>query len=191
MRRIFLVDTENIGTRFIPGKENLGFQDKIILFKNENHTPFVKILQGLNGCKASVETKEMANHSKNAMDFQICTCLGVLVNQYKTAAEYYIVSADRGYESSIEFVKNNMAQGLVIKEVINLKCEKAGENTKNTIDEMLSGFSKKARKEAAAGIKKTQNLCDYHNYLQKVLPIDGPSIYKIIKSQYEQLRLAL
>lgn len=189
MKRIFLVDTENIGTRFLTGKETLTAEDKIILFNNESS--LVKTLQELTITKSAVEVKHMSNHRKNAMDFQICTYLGMLVSQYGTKCEYYIVSADRGYESSLEFVRSNCGKGTVIEEVINLKCEKTGELARLTIDDLLPGFSKKAKKEAAAGLRKTHNLCSYHNYLQNTLPIDGKKIYQILKGQYDELRLAL
>lgn len=189
MKKIFLVDTENMGMRFVPGANQLDSKDKIILFNNEGN--LTALIQELTSkTSANIDVISMANHRKNAMDFQICTYLGMLVNQYGKEYEYYIVSADRGYEASMEFIISNADKGTVIKEVINLKCEKTGELARMTIDEILQGFSKKVRREAAAGLKKTHTLGAYHNYLQENLPIDGHKIYQLIKPCYDNIRLA-
>lgn len=186
MRKIFLIDTENIGRRFLPGLENTTNEDKIVIFNYVKNTIPTDIMLELSKANANVEVKQMENHHKNAMDFQIVTYLSLLVAQYQDKAEYYIVSKDHGYASAIELIKNTT--GIEVKEVINLDCLKEGASTRLSIDELLEQFSKKVRREAAAGLRKTTNICDYHNYLQKALPVDGKIVYQIIKPQNQALR---
>ena len=182
MKRFYFVDTENIGKRFLPGAENLTSNDTIILF-NYKYGPklSMEVLSALSNCKASIVRKEMETHTKNAMDFQICTYLGMIVGTYQTHAEYYIFSEDKGYGAAIEFIEQSLEKKAVIKEVRDFNLSTKQGVLKANIDDMLGTYPKKVRRVAAFAIQNMHTDEALHNYLQKNLPKDGPTIYKLIK----------
>lgn len=188
MKRFFLIDTENIGYRYFPGIENLTGEDKVILFHYAEAKPIsIEVMGKLANSKANIEIKEMNCHSKNAMDFQICTYIGILTGKYGSSAEYYIISEDNGYEAAIEFIKNNFEGKVTIEEVrdFNKTTRKAAQ--KISIDEILMNYPKKVRKVTLEGVRRTHSSGELHNYLQKNLPTDGTTIYQIVKDYREEL----
>lgn len=182
MKKFYFVDTENIGKRFLPGAEKLTSEDTVVLFhyKNGPQTP-MEVLSALSKCKASIIKKEMGTHTKNAMDFQICTFLGMIVGKYQNNAEYYILSEDKGYGAAIEFIENNLDQKVNIKEVRDFNLTTKQGVLRESLDSMLISYPKKVRRIATFAVQNMHTDEALHNYLQKNLPKDGPDIYRIIK----------
>lgn len=189
MQRTFLIDLENINHRFIPGMESLNSNDKVILFYSEQEQLTMDILSALANTKAAVERRLCKQHTKNAMDFQICSYLGILVDRNHENCEYYIVSLDKGYTAAVEMVKD-IYRDVNVEIVKNCRCEKQAEEVRTTIDMLLETFSRKVRKEAEDAVKRSNNTSELHNYLQLSLKRDGKLVYEKIKPYYHQLKSA-
>lgn len=191
MKRILLIDKENTGKRFLNGLEQLTQNDKIIIFHYEKAGEINQdILLPLSKCKAAVEIIKMNTHTKNAMDFQICTYVGYLYNQYKNTAEYYIVSDDKGYGASIEFLKTHVDPKASIYQIgSNMELE----SHKETLLESLlkDKYQKKVINKIKKGIEVSKNKCEFHNYLQKNLNNDFEQIYMLIKPMFTEVKMAM
>ncbi len=108
MKKIFLVDTENVNIRALHGARLLSSSDKIILFttKRTSSTNFKdSIIQSL-GTSAKIEKIDVTTGIKNSLDFQLVGYLGYLIGSKYENSNYYIVSKDKGYLSSINLLKN-------------------------------------------------------------------------------------
>ena len=108
MKKIFLVDTENVNIRALHGARLLSSSDKIILFttKRTSSTNFKdSIIQSL-GTSATIEKIDVTTGIKNSLDFQLVGYLGYLIGSKDENSNYYIVSKDKGYLSSINLLKN-------------------------------------------------------------------------------------
>ncbi len=101
-RKVYLVDTENVGTAWkdiLPQKSS---KDVIILFYTE-HSPGISYMD-LNVIREYPMSFDMilCYPGKNGLDFQMVSYLGYLI---KTApkSEYIIVSNDTGFDSVVRF----------------------------------------------------------------------------------------
>ncbi|MCI8887278.1 MAG: hypothetical protein HFG70_04250 [Hungatella sp.] len=101
-RKVYLVDTENVGTAWkelLPQKNS---KDMIILFYTE-HSPGISY-SDLNIIREYPSSFDMilCYPGKNGLDFQMVSYLGYLI---KTApkTEYIIVSNDTGFDSVVKF----------------------------------------------------------------------------------------
>ena len=103
-RRLYLIDSENVGATFANELIKLGEKDRVIIFESDKSAK-VKVL--FSEAKKLVKwnkfkTVHIKNSASNAMDFVLATVLGSIItkNKYK---EYIIVSNDNGYNSIIEY----------------------------------------------------------------------------------------
>lgn len=101
-KKVYLVDTENVGTvwkELLPAKSGT---DQILLFYTEN-SPYISY-SDLQAIIQYPNTFEMikCNTGKNGLDFQLVSYLGYLL---KTASKtnYIIVSNDFGFDSVAKF----------------------------------------------------------------------------------------
>lgn len=108
MSKIFLIDTENVNFNSIINARNLNEDDMIILFltiftsKDYNNIK----LDALN-TKAKIVKIFADIGTKNSLDFQLVSFLGFLLGEHKEETNnYYIVSRDKGYLSSINLLVN-------------------------------------------------------------------------------------
>lgn len=191
MKRFFLVDTENIGKRFLPGIENLTNEDTVVIFHYINAPAIsMDILTILANSKAHIIKKEMTSHRKNAMDFQICTYLGMLAGQHSSSAQYYIMSEDLGYGAAIEFINTSIDRSIVVKEIRNFTLTTKIETIRMGLDELLVGYPKKVKKVVNLAIRNTHSDAEFHNYLQNNLKSDGLKLYQLLKPYRETLCMA-
>lgn len=171
MKKIF-VDTENIqNLQGYCRLEDLDLNraDEIILFFSQN-TKSVKV-EVLNfllslGCKIKSEVIEVKG--ANSLDFHIITNLAV---KHSKRNEYYILSNDKGYDSSVEQFKllgyNNVHRLQWIQEDNNQE-----ESNKQKIIEL----------EVKRIYKLSKDKADFHNKLCKEFGKEGQLIYKNFKS---------
>lgn len=185
MKRFFLIDKENTGNRFLVGVNELTSEDTLVLFQHSKAPPMGEgVWNILRNSKAKLQVVKMQAHTKNAMDFQICTYLGFLVNQYGTCANYYIVSNDSGYLASMEFIKSTLNPEVTLEMIST--CSLNG--TKSNLIPFALGknYSSDTVKVIKMGLKKTSSTKDLHVFLQKTLKEDGPVIYNLIKPIYKE-----
>lgn len=191
MKHIYFVDFENVGKSFIKGAEYLTIEDEVYLF----HYTFRKAIpqdvkDALFGIKAKKKVIELNIHTKNAMDFQICTCLGYMLHDKGTAAEYYIVSGDLGYQASIDYIKRNVSENVKLAQISSFEEIRETGNIKEELSKILALYSKKVIRVAAEGIGNTKTEHEYHNYLQKNLNKDATAVFAKTRELYNRLREA-
>lgn len=187
MKRFFLIDKENVGNRFVHGICELTSEDTVVLFHYLKAPPVGDgIMNIIKSSRANLEIVEMNTHTKNAMDFQICTYLGFLVNEYGTRANYYIVSEDSGYDASIEFIKSQINKDVCIKKI--RTCSISGKRSNIIPLAIGRSYSSDTVKVIKMGLKNTSSSKDFHIYLQRALKEDGPIIYNLIKPIYKEVK---
>lgn len=109
MKRIFLVDTENVNITALSSANKLNEEDMIILFVTErtNLFQFAKNKLGCLNIKANILKINVTTGGKNSLDFQLVSYLGLIIGEHRYEANnYYIVSKDRGFLSSINLLEN-------------------------------------------------------------------------------------
>ncbi len=101
-RKIYLVDTENVGFAWKHLLEHINSTDKIILFYTEN-TPYLSYLD-----LAYLQTLcdrfilEKCYTGKNALDFQLISYMGYHMKS-SPKSQFIIISNDSGYDSVIQY----------------------------------------------------------------------------------------
>ena len=101
-KKVYLVDTENVGSVWIKLLANLPKQDEIILFFTE-HSPAVSYTDLISLLDHTDRFEFVKCYAgRNGLDFQLVTYLGYMLrNASKT--EYLIVSNDYGFDSVVKF----------------------------------------------------------------------------------------
>jgi len=118
MKMIFLVDGDNELTKGLNGIEMLSEENSVLIFFSKG-IRLEKVKKRCLNSKADIQFIESVKTGKNSLDFQIIAELGVLVG--KKEVEYaYIISKDKGYESSIAALKKRYAK--VFKEIALKNC---------------------------------------------------------------------
>lgn len=105
MKRYFLVDMENVHISGLRGLGCLTKDDEVILFMSKTckcDRDMIKVYKKL--CECKISTINVNCGLKNELDFQLVSYLGLLVGNDKNDIKYYIVSKDKGYESSIKLL---------------------------------------------------------------------------------------
>ena len=109
MKKIFLVDTENVNITALYGANNLCEEDIIILFvtRRTNLCSFSEDKLKCINTKANIIKINVLTGVKNSLDFQLVSYLGFIIGEHRYEANnYYIVSHDKGYLSSINLLQN-------------------------------------------------------------------------------------
>ena len=112
MNRIFLIDFENVQNL---NTENLNSNDMIIFFYS-TRTPSIKfeLLEKILNQHASLEAHSVILGVKNAMDFQLSSYLGYMINICPTS-KFFIISNDTGYQCIVDFWKQTKNINIVLK----------------------------------------------------------------------------
>ena len=194
MKRIYLVDLENVGKTFLKGKDRLKQGDEIYLFHNMRRGAYISddILSPLKETPVKIHKITMDSTAKNGMDLQIGTSLGYLVGFHKQTAQYFILSKDRDYDCCIEFVRDNLTERVFIGKAADIEGTFDYEDRRESVKEALSGItnSKKQIRIVASALKKCSSLPDYHQYLQSNLGEMGKKIYQETKDKFFDLKKA-
>lgn len=104
-KKVYLVDTENVPSKWIPLFDNLGVDDKIILFYTSNSSRYpLEIVDLCVKNREKLVFVKCFNGHANALDFQLAAVNGYLFKEDPTA-EYVVVSEDGGYDGMIEFMR--------------------------------------------------------------------------------------
>lgn len=100
----YLIDTENVGDRWLEMADGLKKSEKLIAFYTENHSKLLEkfLVKHVNDPRFVWLESASGN---NALDYQLVGVLSYLITKYP-AAEYHIFSNDHGYQKSIDFWKN-------------------------------------------------------------------------------------
>ncbi len=189
MNRIFLIDLENVGATFLKGVETLSADDLVILFYSTDYGKLSsEVREKLETGKNAYRTVRTNIHTKNAMDFQICTYLGYLVAQYGAGMKYYFVTKDQGYDASIEFIRNNLTQNICIERIPYFEFLNEKQDFRKMIADTLPDYPRKIIAIVESGFKKCNTKTAFHNFLQKNMQ-DFKDVYQRIEPIYTEVVL--
>ncbi len=103
-RRYYLIDTENVGDRWLELPEKLKKKEKVITFYTENHSKHMEKFFMKQAHNPKIQWLECATGS-NALDYQLIGVLSYLIAQHPKAA-FCIFSNDKDYQTTIDFWKS-------------------------------------------------------------------------------------
>ncbi len=126
---IFLIDFENVSDNALAGIENLDNSNRLIVFYSQQAGK-ISINTHLLLEKSDVikEYIPVKSGGKNALDFQLSTYLGYLVQQNKDE-HFVIVSKDTGFDYVCSFWKE---RNIKIQRAVNVKLEKSQKSKQTT-----------------------------------------------------------
>lgn len=109
---IYLIDTENVQTRFTQLIPDLDQSDSIILFMiKDRHCISLHIddIVEINKKNIDISIVDCFNGKakKNALDFQLVSYLGYMISK-QNKQRYVIVSNDSGFDPVVEFWKSRL-----------------------------------------------------------------------------------
>ena len=98
LRRVFLIDVENVGFQCFDDLSLLSKNDTMLLFMPDSKACPVsmKALQKFRETECKIEFVEVFVGQPEALDFQLCAKLGELVRT-ASKTKYYVISRDLGY----------------------------------------------------------------------------------------------
>jgi len=189
-RKVYLVDTENVGSAWKELLPQKGSKDLIILFFTE-HSPGISYydLDIIRQYPSSFDMIECIP-GKNGLDFQLVSYLGYLI---KTApkTDYIIVTNDTGFDSVVKFW-NQREMSVVRRSKSELTAPKqvadAGDEAKLVLKELLP--EEYSGEDALSGVYKI--ICDYS--VKQLQPLyfafqkeygqeQGTELYRLLKPQ--------
>lgn len=108
MKRIYIIDTENVKSEAYDGITALSNKDEVVLFvtKNSNNIS-IETAININNSKCRIRKLIGSSGTPNALDFQIISYLGVITSKKNEKDKIYIVSGDKDFDVAIRFLKNH------------------------------------------------------------------------------------
>ncbi len=100
-RRYYLIDTENVGDRWLVLPEKLKKEDRIVTFFTENHSKKLEayFIKQLHNPKIVWLECAVGN---NALDYQLIGVLAYLIAKHPKAS-FFIFSNDKDYQPTVDF----------------------------------------------------------------------------------------
>ena len=104
--RFFFIDLENVRSEGLEGVSSLGDTDTVFIYYSENAMNLsIPTLENLNNSRSSKKFIKTNYIGKNAMDFQIVSLFGAMIERNK-GGSYYIISQDNGFRSAVSFCES-------------------------------------------------------------------------------------
>lgn len=101
--KAYLIDFENVKSKGLVGIEQLGEDDKVIIFYSENSdTISFEMHCKVMTSRADIEYLKVRVGGKNALDFQLSTLLGYLLAK-GSYSHIFIISGDKGFDKLHDF----------------------------------------------------------------------------------------
>lgn len=155
----YFVDFENVSERGLVGIGELTEQDEVCIFysKNANHLTF-ESCELIKNSKAAVTFYKASVGHANALDFQLVTALGYMVHLNLSQggnARYVIVSKDQGFNSVVNFWKQN--KHLDIVRALNIR----GDNCEQNVAQCTSMDAKVEHKITFTKCEVSQSRIEY------------------------------
>lgn len=103
IRRLFLVDYENVSDAGIVGVDTLTNNDTVIIFYGSKvKSVAYDSLIAITNSKANIEHLKAEKTAKNYLDFQLTTYLGYKLGK-ETFDEIFVISKDSGFDAVVDF----------------------------------------------------------------------------------------
>lgn len=187
MKRLFFVDLENVGRKFLLGAENLTVEDHICLYthNNKDGTPKMPPADIVNALKkrGQVEIIQMEQHTKNAMDFQLVCHMGYLVGVNGNYTEYYVVSEDKGYTVAIEYLKH-LEKNVRIKQIPNFEEISKNVEQRQKLSVILGKYPPKVVRNTQKAFQKAKTRSEYHTLLTKTVQKDYTEVFQLTRQMF-------
>lgn len=107
--RFFFIDLENVRSEGLEGVSSLSDSDMVFIYYSENAMNLsIPTLENLNNSRASKKFIKTNYIGKNAMDFQIVSLFGAMIERNRQGS-YYIISQDNGFRSAVSFCESYFA----------------------------------------------------------------------------------
>ena len=104
--RFFFFFLENVRSEGLEGGASLCDTDIVFIYYSENAMNLsIPTLENLNNSRASKKFIKTNYIGKNAMDFQIVSLFGAMIEREK-GGSYYIISQDNGFRSAVSFCES-------------------------------------------------------------------------------------
>ena len=194
---IYLIDYENVNESGLEGVKGLKSEDQVhIFFSDQIKTiPFERSIE-LTQSRARIEYIRTHKTAKNYLDFQLSTYLGYLIGKGEKG-EVIVVSADKGFDSVVDFWKGRNIKISRFENIANKPTEKKTTRTRQTASK-TSGTKQTASK--STGKKKdTERRADltesWRKKVRTAVREDGLSpgsysaVYKAIAGSADKLEL--
>ena len=187
-RKVYLVDTENVGTAWKDLLPQRNGKDLIILFFTEN-SPGISYydLDTIRQYPDSFEMVECVT-GKNGLDFQLVSYLGYLIKS-APKTDYIIVTNDTGYDAVVKFW-NQRELSVIRKTKSELIAKEQKENSQEEVKGMLKNLLPEENSDEEMVEEVYRLLCDYsvkqlqelYQALQKEFGHEqGTAIYRQLK----------
>jgi hypothetical protein len=200
VKRIFLVDFENVHTGGLKGIKALSEQDDIFLFYSGDHNDSIALLREL---RDDIRYAKIVKNGHNALDFQLSSFLGFTIKEAASEdklanTELYIISKDSGYDAVVDFwTKTPFARYLGVNPSIaradNIHLALHPTEAKLPSDckqvTVVTRPIDKRQLRLDELIKSTQTYKDFHSALVKEFGMpDGSVLYKDNKKRFKELK---
>lgn len=179
-RKYYLIDTENVGNRWLDMPHKIRRKDRIVTFYTENHSKHLEKFLSKQVHNPSILWLECAT-GENALDYQLMGVLSYLITKHPKAA-FCIYSNDKDYHDAIAFWKSRgikiCQKGFKIKKKAKKKKSKSGQNSKTkksslsvSLESVKTSVPKLTEEQYMAEISKAlpvSNLTGWHQALTAV-----------------------
>ncbi len=103
LKRLYLVDYENVSDAGLVGLDQLAKTDTVIIFYGSKiKTVAYESLIAITSSSAIIEHMKAEKTAKNYLDFQLTTYLGFMLGR-DSYDEIYVVSKDSGFDAVVDF----------------------------------------------------------------------------------------
>lgn len=213
----YFIDTENVNSDYLNDINDLDKSDNIYFFYSQkSHKISYKLLEKVREAKCKFFFIESTVTAPNALDFELIAFLGIKIGSYKKKINkhtYIIVSNDKGYESSINYMKSKEINILRRNQLFTNKEENKTVSTKEQENKTVStkelenktistkelennfGLGDKYNGIIKQAIIKSKDLQSLHTYLVKhenpVIKKYYQEIYKDLKPKFKTLKKSL
>lgn len=189
---IYLIDYENVNESGLEGVKGLKPEDQVhIFFSDQIKTiPFERSIE-LTQSRARIEYIRTHKTAKNYLDFQLSTYLGYLIGKGEKG-EVIVVSADKGFDSVVDFWKGRNIKISRFENIANKPTEKKTTRTRQAATKTSAAKTAEKKKDTEKRADLTES---WRKKVRAAVRGDGLSpgsysaVYKAIAGSADKLEL--
>ncbi len=175
--KYYLVDSENVNDNWLMLLDLANEEDEIVIFytKNSPHMSYMSVVKLLGNTTRKI-TFEECYEGNNALDFQLISYMGYLMNEdsRENGTEFVVMSNDTGFDAAVKFWKK---KGFAVRRVNVNFCKIALHKHKTTEPETPVVPEHEAAKETAPVVpehevaKETAPVVPEHEAIKETAPV--------------------